>query len=188
MKRLYIPILSLLLTASAFSATAVSLKLSGDGAVDATTIQAGKKVSFDIYLENDGNFKGVTLGFKVISNGIKTVVHPADSGNGLNEHGDVKAYNGWQDESVWDMLGGLYVAKTDWDGTLPDILGFGGISKGKGYMPHKLEKKLSFDLIIDTPGEITIDSAFFAPSGRWKFAPPATTPKWGGPYTFKVVK
>ena len=187
MKKITLCILSLFVATSVFSATSVSLKLSGEGAANDSTITVGKKVSVDVYIENEGTFKGVTLGFKIISDNIENVIHPADSGNGLNKNGDVKGYNGWQDKSIWD-LGGLYVAPTDWDGTLPDNLGVGGVCLYKEYAPHKSEKVMSFELIVNDAGSLVIDSAFFKPSGRWLFAPPSTEPQWNGPYTFKVKK
>ncbi len=187
MKKIIILLLSLCLSTTAFAGTSVSLKLSGKGAVNDSTITAGKKVSVDIYLENEGTFKGMTLGFKILSDNIKKIIHVADSGNGLNANGDIKGYNGWNDKSVWDM-GGVYVAPTDWDGTLPDYLGFGGICIKKSYTPHKYEKKISFDILVKEAGTFVIDTAFFKPSGKWLFAPPSTAPKWNGPYTFKVKK
>lgn len=187
MKKISLLLLSLCVTASAFSATSVSLKLSGDGAVNDSTIAVGKKVSVDIYLENEGTFTGMTLGFRIFSDNIKKIIHASDSSNGLNSHGDVKGFNGWQDKSVWDM-GGVYIAPTDWDGILPDLLGIGGVCLKKVYAPHKLEKKLSFDLIIEEAGTFVIDSGFFKPAGRWLMASPATAPQWNGPYTFNVKK
>ena len=186
MKKISLLILSLCLSTSAFSGTSVSLKLSGDGAVNDSTITAGKKVSVDVYMENEGTFKGMSLGFVINSKDIKKVIHPTDSANGINKNGDVKAFNGWEDKSVWDL--GFFIAPTDWDGILPDNLGFGGASMFKEYKPHKLQKMLSFDLIFEEAGTFTIDSSFFKPSGRWLLAEPKTAPAWSGPYTFTVKK
>lgn len=187
MKKISFCILSLCICASAFSATSVTLKLSGDGAINDSTIAVGKKVSVDVYVANEGNFKGMTLGFKITSKNIKKINHPKSSSKGLNKNGDIKGYNGWQDLSIWD-LGGVYVTPTDWDGSLPDLLGIAGICKDKVYLPHESEKKVSFELIVDEVGVLVIDSAFFKPSGKWLFAPPFTVPQWNGPYTFKVKK
>ncbi len=186
MKKLSILLLALCLSSSAFAGTAVTLKLSGDGAINDSTIAVGKKVSVDVYVKNEGTFKGMSLGFKLESDNIKKVLHPSDSANGVNKNGDVKAYNGWQDKSVWDL--GFFIAPTDWDGVLPDLLGFGGVGMFKEYKPHENKKMLSFDLIFEEAGTITIDSAFFKPSGRWMFAEPKTPPIWDGPYTFTVKK
>lgn len=187
MKKISILLLSLYLCPIVFSATSVSLKLSGEGAVNDSTIAVGKKVSVDVYVENEGNFKGMTLGFKVFSDNIKKITHPFDSTKSLNSNGDIKGYNGWQDKSIWD-LGGIYVIPTDWNGILPDYVGFGGLCINKVYTPHKSEKKLSFDLIIDTEGTLVIDSSFIEPSSEWMFVEPVTAPKWDGPYKFKVKK
>ncbi|KAA3632919.1 MAG: hypothetical protein DWP97_10155 [Calditrichaeota bacterium] len=184
MKKITFSIAALLLAASV-SATTISMKISGEGAVNDSTIAKGKKVSFDIYIENEGNYKGFTLGFKVDSKDIKTAVSPEDKGNGLNELGNIKGHNGFGDKSLWD-LGGVYVIDRQWDGELPDVLGFGGVSKTKPYKPHEAEKKLSFELIFNESGTIVVDSSFFPPTGKWMFAPPSVNPEWNGPYLFQV--
>ena len=187
MRKFGIIVLGTLILAVQLSATSINMKISGPGAVNDSTIAAGKKVSFDIYVENKGQFKGFTMGFEISSKDIKTAIHAADKGNGLNKNGDIKGYNGWNDRSIWD-LGGVYIVERSWDGNLPDIIGFGGISKTKPYMPHKADKKLSFDMIFNETGTIVVDSSFFPPTGKWMYAPPNTTPSWGGPYKFKVQK
>jgi len=176
---------------SSVLASSVSMKISGPGAVNDSTIKAGDTVSVDIYIANDSVFKGYSLGFTVKSPTIKTVVHVVDSGNGLNDRGDIKGCNGWDDKSIWDF-GGVFVVERDWDGELPEVLGFGGLSIKKIYEPHELAKVLSFEMIVPDTGVITIDSSFFPPGGTWMFSapPPARTeePDWLGPYTFKVIK
>jgi len=169
----------------------VSMKLSGPGAVNNSTIKAGENVLVDIYIANDTFFTGFSLGFTVKSPMIKNIIHVIDSGNGLNENGDIKGYNGWQDKSIWDF-GGVFTVEHDWDGELPEVLGFGGLCIEKQYLPHDLMKVLSFEMIVPDTGLITVDSSFFPPGGRWIFLapPPGQTeePNWLGPYTFKVVK
>jgi len=172
------------------TATSVSMKISGPGAVNDSTIQAGKEVSVDIYVVNDTVFSGFSLGFSIKSPAIKSITHVPDSGNGLNENGDIKGHNGWQDKSIWDFAG-ILVVERNWDGKLPELLGFGGLCIKKDYLPHDLVKVLSFEIIVPEAGMITIDSSFFPPGGKWMFAAspgPAEVPKWGGPYTFKVIK
>ncbi len=172
-------------------ASSVSMKISGPGAVNDSTIKVGEKVTVDIFIVNDTVFRGYSLGFTVKSPTIKTIVHVVDSGNGLNDSGDIKGYNGWDDKSIWDF-GGVFVVERDWDGELPELLGFGGLCIKKRYEPHELAKVLSFEMIVPETGEITIDSSFFPPGGTWMFSspPPGRTeePDWLGPYTFKVVK
>lgn len=168
-------------------ASSVSMKISGPGAVDETTIKVGEKVTFDVYIENDGEYTFLNLGFKMTSPDIKTVEHPADSGNGRNARGDVKAFNGFEDASIFDM-GGLHIVEKDWDGTMPELLGFGGLCVHNKYMPHENQKNMSFDLIFTEPGTFVVDSSFFPPMGIWMFAAPKHFPEWAGPYEFKVVK
>lgn len=172
-------------------ASSVSMGISGPGAVNDSTIKVGEKVSVDIFIANDTIFKGFSIGFTVKSPTIKSVVHVVDSGKGLNDGGDIKGYNGWNDKSIWDF-GGVFAVERDWDGELPELLGFGGLCVKKKYESHDLAKVLSFEMIVPEAGEIIIDSSFFPPGGTWMFSSPppgrAEEPDWMGPYTFKVVK
>lgn len=175
------------LAASPLLAASISMKISGPGAVNDSTIKAGESVNFDIYMTNDAIYKGFSLGFEVSSPDIKQVTHVPDKGSGLNKNGDIKGYNGWNDRSIWD-LAGVFIVEKDWNGLLPDLIGFGGVCKSMEYTPHKNEKKLSFEMTIPEAGTIVVDSCFFPPTGYWLFTPPSESPEWGGPYQFKVVK
>lgn len=184
-------IVFLVICLSSSMAASVSMKISGPGMVNDSTIKVGEKVSVDIYIANDTIFTGFSLGFSIKSPTIKSITHVSDSGNGLNDNGDIKGHNGWEDKSIWDF-GGVFAVERDWDGELPELLGFGGLCVKKDYEPHDLAKVLSFEIIVPDTGMITIDSSFFPPGGRWMFsAPPpgpAGEPDWAGPYTFKAVK
>lgn len=164
----------------------VSLKISGPGAIDDTTIKVGEKFSVDLYFSNDTIRRGISVGFRIFSDDIKKIVHAPDSGNGISEQGDIKAYNGWQNKSVFDFTG-IIITNNDWDGDLPDTAGFVGIVIKKRYQPHAETKCLSWDIIVPTTGTITIDSCFFPPGGDWMYDN-NQLPEWGGPYTFKVVE
>ena len=181
----------LALTIGVAGAGSISMKLSGEGAVNDSTIKAGQPVSIDIYAANDSIYTGFSFGFALKSPDIKEIVHVADSGAGLNEKGDIKGYNGWQDHSIWDF-GGVFTVERDWNGKMPELLGFGGLCVKNEYQPHENQKILSFDLIVPEAGTLVIDSAFYPPGGRWLMATPSPDavgePDWLGPYTFKVVK
>ncbi len=190
-KLLVMTILLLVFGISSGWSSGISLKISGPGAVNDSTIKAGEKVSVDIYVANTDIYTGFSFGFKILSPTIKNIVHVTDSGNGLNERGDIKGYNGWNDKSIWDF-GGVFPVECDWDGILPDTLGFGGLCVKKEYTPHDMMKVLSFEIIVPDAGKLTIDSSYFPPGGRWMFAPSPPgnieEPKWYGPYIFNVVK
>ena len=177
---------------ASISAADITMMLSGQGAVNDTTIKAGQPVSIDVVVENDTVFTGFTMGFKLTSPDLAEIVHLADTNGGLNEAGDVKGHNGWQDQSIWD-LNGVFVRETDWDGKLPETIGFGGLSVKSRYTAHKAERKLSFDIIVPQAGVLVIDSSFFPPGGKWLFSAPARIgpslgPEWGGPYKFNVIE
>lgn len=191
-KFLSVALLLPMLLAGASLAGSVDMRISGPGAVNDSTIKAGETVSVDIYCANDTLRTGFTLGFQLMSGDIKSVVHVADKGNGLNDNGDIKGHNGWQDKSVWDFAGVMTVERS-WDGTLPDTIGLGGLSIKKGYYSEKVSKKMSFNIMVPEAGTLVIDSAYFPPGGKWLFSSPprvapAESPMWGGPYKFKVVK
>lgn len=175
--------------------TEVSLKISGPGAVDSTTIKVGEPVNFDFYFANnaDGG-RGFTTGFCLKSEDIKKVTHVTDSGKGLNDEGDIKGYNGWQNTEVWDFAG-VWTPRPDWDGVLPDTMGFAGAVVGTRYNKHEKKKVLSWSLQFDEAGSVTVDSCFVRPGTVWQIIHvdadgnrTETKPSWGGPYTFKVVK
>ncbi len=190
LKLLTIAALGLVLTIGSAHSATISLEISGKGALNDSTIIAGEPFSADIYFVNETVREGFTIGFRITSEDIKEIVHVADSGKGKNDRGDIKAYNGWEDNSVWDMSG-LFVVETNWDGQLPDTIGFGGLCIKQTYEAHERQKKISFDLMISGEGTIVIDSSFWPPSGSWLYAGPGTDshiPEWKGPYTFKVVK
>ncbi len=184
--------IALAVIASGVLADDVKIKISGPGAVDANTIKAGEKVLVDIYTATDTTRTGFTLGFAIKSEDISRVIHVADSGNGLNKNGDIKGYEGWNDKSVWDF-GGVFAVERDWDGQLPDLLGFGGLSIKKGWEPSDLKKTISFEIIVPEPGTLVIDSAYYPPGGKWLFSSPPrlagpSSPSWDGPHIFKVVE
>ena len=165
----------------------VELKISGPGAIDDTTIKAGEQVSFDYYFSNDTIRRGISVGFEIVSEDIKTIIHVPDTINGgITDLGDIKGFNGWENKSVFDFTGVLF-SSDDWNGELPDTAGFVGIVLKKRWQPQPMQKQISVNVIIPEPGTITIDSTFFPPGGDWMFDN-EQKPGWGGPYTFKVVK
>ena len=183
--------LALVWAISASGQTTISLGLSGPGAVNDSTIKAGQAVSVDIYWENkDSDLRGFTTGFRLYSPTIKTIVHVPDSGKGINPQGDLKAFGGWEGTGAWDFTG-IRAVPTDWDGKLPDTIGFGGLRAKIEYTPHPKKKVLSFTVIVPEAGEIDVDSTFYRPGGVWAIADPngkEIPPVWKGPYKFKVIQ
>ena len=171
--------------------TSISMAISGPGAVNDSTIKAGEPVSVDIYWENgDPDRRGFTTGFSITSETIKNIVHVADSGNGINEAGDIKAHSGWEGTTAWDFTG-IKAVMVDWDGELPELLGFGGLRVKNVYNEHENKKVLSWTMIVPEPGVIAIDSSFYKPGGIWAVVGPdgvEVAPAWGGPYVFQVIE
>ena len=183
----------LVLFTGASMAASVKMKISGPGRVNDSTIKAGQKVDLDIYLSNEKVHMGMCIGFKISSPdaSIKTVVHPVDSGKGLDgSKGDIKGYNGFESKELFDLMNRAVL--NDWDGKLPDIVGFlmHGFNKRWQVMPET--KAYSIEMTVPTPGTLVVDSSFFPPGGLWLTTNESGTvtdsPTWGGPYKFKVVK
>jgi hypothetical protein len=183
--------LLVLLTGSAWAESSISMKISGPGAVNDSTIKAGETVFIDIYTVNDKERKGVSFGFTIKSEDIKQIVHVADSAGGVNKSGNVKGYNGWDGKGIFDVTGVL-APEIDWNGELPDLIGFAGAVAKQRYKAHEEMKVLSMGIMVPTEGTIVVDSQFFPPGGYWKWVPGETKegdmPAWKGPYSWKVVK
>jgi hypothetical protein len=182
-----------LLLSSAAMASSVKMKLSGPGRVNDTTIKAGTKVALDIYLSNEKSHMGLAMGFKFKSpdGSIKTITHPVDSGNGIEgSKGDIVGFNGFESKALFDLLN--QAVPTDWDGKLPDVVGFLLHGFKKRWQPMEDTKAYSIMFTVPTPGTLVVDSSFFPPGGVWiatnENGGPSDTPTWGGPYKFKVVK
>lgn len=174
------------------SGAAIKVGLSGAGAVNDSTVKAGEDFNLDIYCENDSVRTGFTFGFSFTSDDIKKIVHVTDSGNGTNEDGDILGHNGWEDKSIWDF-GGLFTVPIDWDGNMPEQIGFGGLSIKKEFGPSEMLKIISIKLNISETGTIVVDSAYYPPGGKWMMSSPPevagpVSPDWSGPFKFKVVK
>lgn len=199
--------------------TKITVAISGPGAVNETTIKAGEPVSVDIYWENgDEDRRGFTTGFQMTSETIKTIVHVPDSNFVIADSAAVRlaaqqqdsttediglavgdtvwtlaeayAHNGWDGFSAWDFTG-LRTVPNDWDGNLPDLIGFGGLRVKNVYNAHENKKVLSWTIVVPEAGMITIDSSFYSPGGIWAIVGPdgvEILPAWGGPYTFEVVE
>lgn len=190
----------ILFAAVSWGETIVSLGLSGPGAVNDSTIKVGQPVSVDIYWTNkDEDRRAFTTGFKVFSETIKSIKHWPDSGKsytlpdsskGISELGDIRAHAGWEGTNVWDFTG-LRIISIDWNGTLPDTIGFAGLVVKNRYGPHDKKKVLSWAMVVPQAGTITVDSTFFRPGNQWVIIGPdakEVKPVWGGPYKFKVVE
>lgn len=185
------------LSSTNLQATTISMKLSGPGVVNDSTVKAGQKVSLDIYSENNEEWGGISFTFKMTSPTIKKVEFPSDS-TAINERGNAHGFNGWQDKSIWDMF--VKFPEYEVNGQLPEVFGVGALVVKNKYKPHPKQKILSYDVRFTEAGSVTIDSTSIPGSGGslWKVArSPRVTPvgkesqepvKWTGPVRFKVVK
>lgn len=189
MKAIVVACAALVLLSASAGAATVAMKISGPGAVNDSTIKAGEKVSFDIYFATEKELKGFSAGFRFFSPDIAKMTHVSDTAKGLSKAGDIKGHNGWNDKSLWDFLN-MAVPK-NWDGDLPDTIGFIEAVAKKTYGPHKDMKVASITAIFSEPGTLMVDSTFYPPGGSWKIIlgdRKDAFPAWKGPYKWKVVK
>jgi hypothetical protein len=190
-----------LIAAASWGQTAISVGISGPGAVNDSTIKVGQPVSVDIYWSNkDDDRRGFTTGFRISSETIKSIKHWPDSGKGFTwaDSGkvidttsvDVRAHSGWEGTNTWDFTG-IRQVPIDWDGNLPDTIGFGGLVVKSHYGVHDKKKVLSWTMVVPQAGMIVVDSTYFRPGGVWAIVGVDAVeikPAWGGPYKFKVVE
>lgn len=179
-------------------AVSVSMKISGPGVVNDSTIKAGQKVSLDFYWENKSEYNGFSSGFRLFSpdKSITAVSYPADSGKGMNKHGNMKAFNGWETKQVFDF--GFWASEPEVDGQLPELFGYAGVCMKQRWNPHPLQKTSSFEFVVNGAGKLVIDTSNTSPHylkvTRTRLAadttnlPSSEIPTWGGPYTLRVVK
>lgn len=197
-----IGLLTLLLTggllAPAAEAVNVAMKLSGPGVVNDSTIKAGQKVSLDFYFDNASEYNGFSAGFRLFSpdKSIKTVTYPADSGNGMNKRGNMKAFNGWETKQIFDF--GFWAPEPDADGNLPEVFGYAGVCMKQRWTPHAMLKTCGMEFIAPTAGTLVVDSSNTSPHylkvTRTQLAadttglPKTEIPVWKGPYKITVVQ
>ncbi len=162
------------------SANSISLEtISGDVWDDAgtTRVQPGGSVVFDLRLTNTSGLKigGIANGFVV----------SADSGpfTPMSLTADPTFAGGW------DL--GFFVNNFSVDGAGADTIGVGAaIISGTGMA-------IGYDAVtysittggLDSGATLCLDSAFFPPSGTWKWASGATNifPSWDGPHCITAV-
>lgn len=177
-------ILALTLPISSNAQQAI-FKISGDAVVGEDSIVVGEEFSLDLYLSNVEKQSGFTLGFVLSGKkGFKGVRH-VQPDSVLTAGENVRAHNGFEDKSIWDMTG-IMKPVFSWDGKLPDSILIGGIAMNKGWEKTDLERYVSITMEALSTGQFCIDSSFIPPGGSWMYAD-QTEPVWEGPYCFTVV-
>ena len=181
--------------------TAISVGISGPGMINDSTIKVGQPVSVDVYWTNkDDDRRGFTTGFRMYSETIKSIKHRPDSGKTFTwaDSGkvidtavaNVRAHAGWEGTNVWDFTG-IREVPINWDGNLPDTIGFGGLVVKNRYGIHDKKRVLSWTIIVPQAGTLVVDSTYFRPGGIWAIVGEdgiEIKPAWGGPYKFKAVE
>lgn len=182
-----------MLAFAAMADTGVKITISGEGVVNDSTIKVGKPVTVEVHFANDTTRSVFTTGFKMTSDDVKTIKHVKDDNSIFLDSVWVGGYNGFQDKTIWDMTG-LRVVPIDWDGNMPELIGFGGVAVRQGLPKQDFTKQFSWDFIAEQTGTIVIDSSFYPPRNRWIFATPERAggepvePDWYGPYTITVIE
>jgi hypothetical protein len=151
-----------------------------DGLYAPDTIPVGQTVTFYLRItNNDSNHGGITNGFRIYS---------PDGAQWGTTVADTLPLN-W---SQWFSL--VYsIARFSIDGQGADTVGFGG-----SYNPlNSVGLPAGFDSVSYTitigpidpqynGKTIVLDSSYYPPIGRWKWAGPDAFPSWDGPHTFTI--
>ncbi len=135
-------------------------------------------VRFNIRL-NSGDF-----GHSGISNGFK--VYSPDGATWTTSRGDTVGTIG---QSQFDLI--FQINNFSNDGAGADTIGFGGASLfGPGLAANFNE--IVYQITIGPIPELSLgkticlDSAFYHPTGTWKWAGPQAFPTWDGPHCFSI--
>lgn len=146
----------------------------------ADTIWAGAEHEFRVWLKNDVELGGMSLGFQIWSDDSASWTWrsvpggwgPGGPGTGLACITVVAGSRMDPPDSIWD-LNGLIIAEKNMDGISPDTVQVGGISLSSRLLPGPLEHMLSLHfaahLADGAVRTICIDSAFIPPSGDFIF-------------------
>jgi len=179
MKRLSLIAACLLMFTGAVFGQSITLD-SVSGLHGPDTILVGQPVTFFLRITGDANnHGGITNGFKISSPDGATWGSTVPDTLPLNWH-------------QWFPLAYSVVSRST-DGMGIDTVGFGG-----SYNPlNSTGLPAFFDSVSYTitigpidPSfhgkTIVLDSSYYPPIGRWKWAGPDVFPSWGGPYIFKI--
>ncbi len=144
------------------------------------TILVGQEVTFWIrIIGGDTTYHGITNAFRIYS---------PDGATWNATVADTLPLN-------WNQWFGLIfsINRFSFDGAGEDTVGFGGSYNplnSTGLPAHfdSVTYKITIGPIDSqyTGKTIVLDSSFYRPIGRWKWAGPDAFPTWGGPYTFTI--
>ncbi len=148
-----------------------------DGALDATHLDTGTPVVFHIRFTGDNDSHGgVTNGFEVYSEDGATWGTTVGDTVGLGK-------------AQFD--GGYFISPFSVTGSGADTVGFGAFRFFSTGLPAGYDD-IAYTLTIgplsevDLGNHICLDSAFYPPSGVWKWAGPDVFPNWTGPHCFEI--
>jgi len=153
-----------------------------DGLVDASSVGTQRAVWFHLRVSNptDTNFDGIANGFRVYSPDGATwsaTVHDTTGTLGLTQ-----------------FDGGVFMPKFSADGQGADTVGFGTLRFFSTGMPGGFDD-VAFTVTIGPIDNahigktICLDSAFYPPSGVWKWAAAGginAFPDWSGPHCYAI--
>ena len=149
-----------------------------DGLFDADRLDTGVPVTFYIRITGDETTHGG------IANGFR--VYSPDGATWVGMAGDTTGTLG---KAQFD--GGFFIIPFSVTGSGADTIGFSGFRFFLPGLPAGFDD-VAYTLDIgplaeaDNGKHICLDSAYFPPSGVWKWAGPDVYPAWDGPHCFTV--
>ncbi|MCP4566574.1 MAG: hypothetical protein GY841_03210 [FCB group bacterium] len=115
------------------------------------TIWAGESATFDIYIENGTQLRGVDIGFRLWSDDGATWAYENVGGYGTKSALSVAPGCRMDPpSSVWDL--GIFIYDASANGLPPDSLGVAGVSMFYSMAAGPLEHMMSFHFIANDPG------------------------------------
>ena len=178
MKLRFFVLLSIMVLGGYGMASAQSISLDHtDGLLDATHLDTGVPVTFYIHIAGDDtSHSGITNGFRVYS-------------------GDGAVWNPMAGDTVGlgktQFDGGFFISPFSVTGSGADTIGFGGFRFFGSGLPAGYDD-IAYTLAVGPIAEseigktICLDSAFYPPTGVWKWAGPDVYPAWDGPHCFAI--
>ncbi len=180
MKKVTVYLLTVIMLFTVGEVFSQAITLDGvTGGISNDTIYVNQQVQFNLRINSGPNaHSGITNGFQIYS---------PDGAEWTTTVGDTISH-GWSD--LFDLIYG--VDHFSITGSGADTVGFGGAKLFASGLPANFNE-IAYTISIGPVDamyhktQICLDSAFYPPSGTWKWAGPEDFPTWDGPHCYTVI-
>ncbi len=180
LKRVTTILFAVILFVSAGEVFSQAIYLDGtSGGISNDTIFVNQQVQFDIRLNSGTSvYNGITNGFHIYS---------PDGAEWTSMVGDTISH-GW--DVFFDLIFDISLFSATGSGA--DTIGFGGAKIFGSGLPANFNA-VAYTITIGPidpiyhKNTICLDSAFYPPTGVWKWAGPEVIPSWDGPHCYTII-